>query len=149
MLIYDDDWLDQLHHPFENPKMAQVGLKGTPCWLDWNGMGHRLEEFGALGKLTRADYVETSCMMGRTDAVRECGELFDPAYRFAYCEDSDLSLRLRSRGHEIAHIPLHVEHIGGVTLQDASTTGPKTTTSPITCCCKTDGESILQPRASK
>jgi O-antigen biosynthesis protein len=106
--IYDSDWLEKLHAPFDlNPKMALVGVEGTGCYLDRMGMGHPHP--------TIKDYVEGSCMMGRTDVVRECGGLFDPAYRFGYCEDADLSLRVRKRGYEIAHVPLGMKHIRSVT----------------------------------
>jgi GT2 family glycosyltransferase len=118
MLIYEVDWLQKLYAPFVIPQIAQVGLHGSPCWLDPFGMGHLLEEAVAyFQRPVDADYVESSCMMVRTEAVRQCGDfLFDPAYRFAYCEDSDLSLRLRSEGYSIAHVPVNVEHLGHVTL---------------------------------
>lgn len=87
--------------------MALVGVEGTGCYLDRMGMGHPHP--------TIKDYVEGSCMMGRTDIVRENGPLFDPEYRFAYCEDADLSLRLRKKGYEIAHVPLNMKHVRGKT----------------------------------
>jgi GT2 family glycosyltransferase len=113
-LIYEKDWLKKMRSPFiRNARIAQVGIEGTGCWLDNIGVGHPLPH-----PSLRADYIETCCMMGRTAAVKEVGPLFDPIYKFCYCEDSDLSLRLRSKGWEITHIPLNVEHIGNVTLGD-------------------------------
>jgi GT2 family glycosyltransferase len=111
MLIYDVDWLEKMHAPFKNLKVAQVGIEETGCWLDNQGVGWYLPHSSL-----KPDYVETCCMMGRTDAVREVGPLFDPIYKMCYCEDSDLSLRLRAKGWEIAHIPMNYEHIGHVTL---------------------------------
>jgi len=118
MLIYEKDWLFKMAIEFgKNIKVVQVGLEGTGCWLDMRGGGHALPH-----PSLKPDYVETCCMMGLTEAVREIGPLFDPAYKFSYCEDSDLSLRLREKGWEITHIPLSVEHIGSVTLGDKSNT---------------------------
>jgi GT2 family glycosyltransferase len=111
MLIYDVDWLEKMHAPFKNLKVAQVGLEGTGCWLDRTGVGYPLPH-----PILKPDYVETCCMMARTEAVKEVGPLFDPIYKFCYCEDSDLSLRLRAKGYEIAHVPLKYKHIGSMTL---------------------------------
>jgi GT2 family glycosyltransferase len=111
LLVHEKDWLEAMAFPFMFSKVAQVGIQGTDCWLDLMGGGHLLPH-----PSLKPDYVQTSCMMARADAVKQVGPLFDPAYKFAYCEDSDLSLRLRSKGWEIAHIPLNVEHIGNVTL---------------------------------
>lgn len=126
MIIHEPDWLEKLNEPFGDQQVAQVGLEGSHCVLDLLGIGHKIDEFSvSLGDLMLPDYVETSCMMARTDAILFCGPLFDPAFKFAYCEDADLSLRLRKAGFAIEHVPLNVEHIGGVTLQDQKTVGAK------------------------
>lgn len=103
--VYESEWLFQMASKFgEDPRIALVGLEGTACWLDGFGLGHPRAD-------APADYVEASCMMGQTEIVKENGPLFDPAYRFGYCEDTDLSLRLRKKGYKIAHVPLNVKHV--------------------------------------
>jgi glycosyltransferase involved in cell wall biosynthesis len=105
--ILDPDWLEKMKACFDNhPRLALVGAEGTGCYLDSRGMGHPTGP--------HVDYVEGSCMMGRTELLRKEG-LFDPAYRFAYCEDADLSLRLRKKGYQIKHIPLKMMHVRSAT----------------------------------
>jgi GT2 family glycosyltransferase len=65
--------------------------------------------------LTPADYLTAVCL-----AVRRCAvgtTLFDVAYSPGYCEDLDLSCRLRTRGWRLA-IAEHalVHHVGGGTF---------------------------------
>lgn len=63
-----------------------------------------------------ADYVEGSCLMMRTMQARKLG-LFDPEYTFAYCEDADLSLRMRRRGWSIAFTEMRLPHQRAVTAK--------------------------------
>lgn len=50
------------------------------------------------------DFLAGSVLMLRRSAVQEAGGLFDPDY-FMFYEDSDLSLRLRKAGHQLAIVP--------------------------------------------
>lgn len=113
MEILEPDWLSKMRQKFiDDPKMAIVGFEGTCQSLDEQGFGH---------PGTVLDYVEGSCMMIRTNLARRYG-LFDPAYRFGYCEDSDLSLRMRKRGYHIARVPINHRHEQGATSRMVANT---------------------------
>ena len=84
-----------------------VGIKGACCELDSTGMGHPGD---------RVDYIEASCLMIPTDIAREHG-LFDPIYRFAYCEDADLSLRLKRAGYNLSVVDLPIRNQGAATAR--------------------------------
>ena len=93
-------WLEVLRQAFKDPKVAQVGRRKGFGTLSKNGVGSK-------GK--RVDYIDGSCFMVRSDIARLLG-LCDPAFEFAYCEDSDFSLRLRKRGWRIALADAPVRH---------------------------------------
>lgn len=107
------DWLARMRQKFlDDPMMAIVGIREGPCYLNFAGVGDGTIQDGI------PDYIEGACMMVRADLVKKHG-LYDPAYRFCYCEDSDLSLRLRKLGYHIAHVPMNgVKHV-----HDASMSG--------------------------
>lgn len=101
-------WLDAMRAKFEkNTNLALCGVKGACSELGPDGVGH---QGPAL------DYVEASCLMARTDIVRAHG-LFSPEFRFAYCEDADLSLRLRKAGFDIDVVDIPVKHLGAATAR--------------------------------
>ena len=111
------DWLAQMREPFlKDPKMAIVGARVAPCYLNEAGHGGKPVEDG------EPDYVECSCAMMITGLVRRHG-LFDPEFKFAYCEDSDLSLRMRKLGYHIASVNAPVVHLGTMTVPLAITNG--------------------------
>ncbi len=96
-------WLAILEQPFwDNP---QCGLSAPA-----GGCRTLQEDFhGYLGD--RLDYLEASCLMGRTATLRKVG-LFSDYILKAYCEDSDLSLRMVQAGytlHEVA-FPVPILH---------------------------------------
>jgi GT2 family glycosyltransferase len=94
-------WLSILKGPLESdPLVQQVGRAAGFCTLSKDAVGHRGE---------RLDYIDGSCFMVRTDFARRF-VLCDPAYVFAYCEDSDFSLRLRKAGWRIATTMPGVRH---------------------------------------
>lgn len=96
-------WLEVMRERFlEDPEIAIVGPSSSACRLNELGMGSR-------SPLALADYVEGSCMMMPTWLARHFG-LFDPEFKFAYCEDADLSLRARKRGWRIAFVENDVRH---------------------------------------
>lgn len=85
-------WLESLVEPFtKNPKAALTAPRGTCCALN--------EKFhGYVGG--RVEYLEASCLMGKTEILKKHG-LFSPHLKFAYGEDSDLSLRMQEAGYTI------------------------------------------------
>lgn len=104
-------WASTMLQEFDkDPKVAEVGIKGTCIALDEDGNGVPGHE---------AEYVEGSCAMVKTAMIRghlEAG-LFDPVLRFAYYEDSDLSLRIRKAGLRIALVDIPIFHQGGATAR--------------------------------
>ena len=111
LLLNDDTQLSPrglqtLLAPFNgNPDMALVGVAGGCCQLDAAFEG----QYGS-----KLEYVEGACLMCRTEVVKKLG-LFDPMLRFAYCEDADLSLRVRQAGYQITTVPLDIQHKRGAT----------------------------------
>lgn len=106
-------WLQALEQPFLVHKdAALVGVEGTCSHLD-----HRPgRELCLIGEPGVFEYVEGSCLMGRTDLLKR-HELFAPYLDFAYCEDADLSLRMRYLGYSIHQVPLTLKHVRSATSQ--------------------------------
>lgn len=99
-------WLDRMVAEFEkDPFLALCGVRDSCTELRSDGCG-------IPGPTV--DYVEASCLMVRTELARKHG-LFDPAYEFAYSEDADLSLRMKSLGYKIAAIDLPIKHYRAMT----------------------------------
>lgn len=97
------DWATRMTNEFtRNPRIAIVGVKGTCCQLDARGSG-------VVGG--RQEYVEGSCMIVPVELIRaQRHGLFSEEFKFAYCEDSDLSLRMREQGYEISLLDLPIRH---------------------------------------
>ncbi len=106
-----EQWLETIYQPFlDDPK---IGITGpyTGCGrLGNNGMGYGRPD----DDLEEMDYIEGSCLMIPTWLAQREG-LFDPSFRFAYCEDADLSLRLREKGWKIKTVTLPMVHVRGST----------------------------------
>jgi len=102
------NWLPTMLERFEwDQKLAACGIQGTCIALDDKGCGVPGAE---------AEYVEGSCLLVRTEMIRKLeGGLFDPIYKFAYYEDSDLGLRIRKAGLHIAVVDLPIVHVGSAT----------------------------------
>lgn len=99
-------WLSHLLHPFERfPKAALSGPEGSCCELsrEFHGMPGRY-----------LDYLEGSCLCGKTEILRRHG-LFSEYLKWAYHEDSDLSLRMQELGYSIHRVPFRIEHVREVT----------------------------------
>lgn len=100
-VVVPTGWLDALEQKFvENANLAIAGARGQCNSLDPSGMGFP----GG-----RVEYVEGSCLMIPTELASKHG-LFSEGYRFAYYEDSDLSLRLREKGFDIAIAETWIQH---------------------------------------
>ena len=88
-------WLQQ------HPECAEVGF-----------LGGLLDEDGKGGRATwgsKIDYVMGFCACISRETYQQYG-LFDPVYKFAYCEDADLSLRLRSAEKDLHALHLMLIH---------------------------------------
>lgn len=103
-------WAEEMLVEFQkNEKVVQVGLKKSCCGLDEEGTGIPSEV---------VEYLEASFMIVRAPAIRLLeGGLFDPIYRFAYYEDSDLSLRIKKAGLQLVALDLPITHLGGATAR--------------------------------
>lgn len=91
----------------ENPKVKLVGYGGSN--LDENCKGGGPVKFGY-----DADYVAGWCVCLSRETYNEFGLFDEQNLHFAYCEDSDLSLRIKEAGHKIyvlyADLVLHFEN---------------------------------------
>lgn len=116
ILLNDDtivhpDWdKAMIAHLQQNKKVDQVGYIGG--FLDENAKGCR---FG-WGK--KVDYIPGWCFAISRETYQEFG-LFDEAFKFAYCEDADLSLRLTAAKRSIyaLHLGL-VDHLENQTIKN-------------------------------
>ena len=100
------DWLEKLSAPFEDPKVAIVGLFGEPSTLKADGWG----SFGP-----QLDYIDGACFMMKKTLIDKYGLFDDVTFKFAYSEDADLSLRMKSLGYKIKKVKLEIIHEGAVT----------------------------------
>lgn len=99
-----EGWLEGLRAPFdENAKLAITGVRDTCTVIDDNFGGQPAKPGQA------PDYIEGSCLMVPVALVRK-HRLFAPYLKFAYSEDTDLSLRMRQLGYEIQTVPLPIRH---------------------------------------
>lgn len=99
--IVPENWLEKLAEPLEsNPMAALSGPSGTCRSLTRNLDGY---------KGRKLEYIEGSCLMAKTEIVKQHG-LFPDWLDFAYSEDVELSLRLRSLGYTIHQAPFTIVH---------------------------------------
>lgn len=102
-----EGWLEKLAKPFEgNPRMALTGVGGTGCNVIDNQL--RGQPLGFEGR-KQPEYVEGSCLMIPTALARRIG-LFAPWLKFIYWEDTELGIRVRELGYEIALVPMPMRH---------------------------------------
>ncbi len=120
-----EGWLDKLEAPFlADPDCAISGPRGGCCSLDENFIGFP-------GK--RLEYIEGSCMMILSEYAREFG-LFSTYLDFAYCEDADLSLRMRQLGFTIHYADFRLaSHAHGATAATVPGIGQIIAKNAATC----------------
>jgi len=110
VLLNDDavpsaDWLDKLKLALSSENTVIAGPTG-----------YRLDDNFVGGKPGwPPDYIEGSCMLVKTEALRPM--LFAPDLEWAYCEDADLCLRVRSLGYDIEVADLTLFHKPGTTTR--------------------------------
>jgi len=133
-------WLDELALTFINfPKAGLVGSKliypngslqeaGGIIWNDgsaWNygrGADPARPEFNYTREV---DYISGAAIMVPRTLFNELGG-FDLHYKPAYCEDSDLALKIRSQGKSVLYQPLSViVHYEGISSGTDLTSGVK------------------------
>jgi ADP-heptose:LPS heptosyltransferase len=106
------DWLPTMTAAFDqNPRLAICGLDGNCCALD--------DEMNGVPCAEKLEYVEASCFMIPTALERAFG-LFSTYLHFAYGEDSDLSLRIREQGYDIATVDLPIRHVRAATAKQVA-----------------------------
>lgn len=98
-----------------NPEVGQVGFWGGHMGPDGRGFG------GANGY--EVDYIPGWCFCISRNMYNQLG-LFDEHLTFAYCEDADLSLRIKESGKKIfaLHAPL-VHHYQNKTIIEVEKEG--------------------------
>lgn len=107
-VVVQPEWLEKMRAVMlRHSRMGIVGPKSSACRLGADGVG---------SSIGQPDYVEGSCMMIPTWLARREG-LFDPLFEFAYCEDADLSLRLREKGWDIGFTDQALHHHRAATSQ--------------------------------
>lgn len=99
--ILPEDGLRKLIAPFDQfPKAALSGPKDDFQTLLPNFHGTKGNAF---------EYLNGACLMCKTEIVKRHG-LFDPNLKFAYGEDSDLSLRMREQGYSLHKADFRLIH---------------------------------------
>lgn len=95
------DWLEKLLAPFaEFPKAALSGPKNDFQSLLPNFHGSKGGPF---------EYLNGACLCCKTEILRKHG-LFDPNLKWAYCDDSDMSLRMREKGYTLHKADFVLRH---------------------------------------
>jgi GT2 family glycosyltransferase/ADP-heptose:LPS heptosyltransferase len=90
--------LTVMAQPFEDyERVAAVGPRGGCRTILQDGVG---------APRAPMDYIEGACLAVRRPLYLAVGGFDHEHYRFAYCEDADLSLKLRRRGYELAEVDL-------------------------------------------
>lgn len=106
-LLNDDmtlckDWAKTMIDKLKSDEtLAQIGVSDTCTAISHDGCGTH-------GHAT--EYVEASCMIMPRKIYDEYGLFDEKNLHFAYQEDSDLSLRLREQGWNIATIDVPIVH---------------------------------------
>jgi GT2 family glycosyltransferase len=97
------------------PDVAQVGFWGGHMDAEGRGFG------GDYGY--NVDYIPGWCFCISRATYRQYG-LFSHELQFAYCEDADLSLRLKEAGHKIYALhPALVHHYQNKTIKEVEKEG--------------------------
>ena len=107
LCVYDKMWVQKLEEPFHlYEKAALSGPRGTCQSIGYDFNGYCGVAF---------EYLEGSLLCCKTEIVKKVG-LFSDYLRFAYGEDSDLSLRLRANGYTLHKVEnIDFGHVQGAT----------------------------------
>ena len=90
-----------------DPKVGQVAPPQIFGYLNDDGLGGPKSNVPTKHKrqVGSPEYLDGCCYVVRRDVLVE-GHLFPPCFEFMYCEDADLSLRIRSRGQKLLCLPI-------------------------------------------
>ncbi len=100
--VVPPEWLTKLAVPFgEWPTTAALSGPSGGC------QSLQPSFHGSKGR--NFEYLEGSCLCCKTETVKKHG-LFDPHLKFAYGEDSDLSLRMRELGYTLHKVEFNLHH---------------------------------------
>ena len=124
-----EGWLDALYQTFiDFPGTGLAGSKlvypdgrlqeaGGIIWKDGSAWNYGRLQDPSLPEFNYArevDYVSGASIMVPTELFMECGS-FDEHYLPAYCEDSDLAVKIRDKGYRVIYQPVStVIHYEGV-----------------------------------
>lgn len=133
-------WMEELLRTFhEFPGTGLAGSKlvypdgrlqeaGGIIWQDgsaWNFGRYQDPNLPVYNYAREVDYCSGASIMVPRDLFRELGG-FDEIYVPAYCEDSDLALKVRDKGYRVIYQPLStVIHYEGITSGTDTTQGAK------------------------
>ena len=133
-------WMDELLKTFDRfPGTGLVGSKlvypdgslqeaGGIIWKDgsaWNFGRNQDASLPVFNYAREVDYCSGASIMVPKRLFDELGG-FDEHYLPAYCEDSDLALKIRDKGYRVIYQPLsEVVHFEGVSSGTDTTTGVK------------------------
>lgn len=105
MEIYEQDWANKMISGLSSTTLQVGGFNPSVCnRLDANGHG-----YCAPPHMT--DYCDGAFIMMNMEWARVLGPWDTNVFKLAYCEDPDLSLRIRALGYKIKIMPIdHVHH---------------------------------------
>lgn len=110
LIFKDKMWVEKLTRPLlDNPDLSLIGLDGSPCTLRAEN-GYIRGFYGP-----RFDYIEGSCIIGRTEEFRQFG-LFSPTFKYFLFEDGDLSMRFRQVGKKMSLARIAHQHYRSLSL---------------------------------
>lgn len=121
--IVDPAFLDELVKAIEaSPSIAAVGPKVyfydhngkknvisfAGGFIDyWKGKsihtGEKMDDMGQFDKAVEVDYVEGSCMLVRSEAIKKVG-MMDASY-FLYWEETEWCVRMSKAGYKMLYVP--------------------------------------------
>lgn len=115
-MMVAENWLDEILKGFASDPLVRI-VGPIDAILNTFGNGCALMPSDQL----QPDYIEGSCLAVPSALVRKIG-LFDTEnLSFAYCEDSDLNLRVRARGYTIKRVYFKYEHKHAATAKIVTT----------------------------
>ncbi len=109
-VVIDGDWITPLVEMLQREPFAQVGRRLRRIGPDGLGYPSR----GPTGRkpIGYYNYLEGWCWMARAEAIQQAGGIVDLEFEGSYCEDCDLSIRIRDFGGPILEVPAPIHHIG-------------------------------------